>query len=478
MPARRLIVALALVLAGFWLVSQLTVATWLAREADQRQAGWAQGLSPWHWDFSDPASVVRPGSHGLANSALALQGLDITLPDDGTASLSLNLRDQQVDAGAVQQAHIAVDSNAPFRLILLAGANGELSRWAELALDTGKYTTDIDLQTPETTGSKLRTHVQSLHLRIESAPDAQLRLHRLGLRAHPCANPACPDSRLTAPPSATPERLLAHRDRILADRPALSVEAGGWIGAAGRGIAARVPALPLVWRWLPGAVALIVLFAFARRREARHSQPKHFFHPNTELALTLGLPLALLLAGWPARETPLAITLSFAGCLLALALFPLHNPVRWRWFGDRRAWTAALAFTALAALLTAPLGALDGGIETARDPSRFLRYPLWALAQQWLLLAAIAPRLRQLTADERLAALACGTVFGLLHAPNFALMAFTFAGGTAWAWLGWRHRALLPLAASHAALGLWLTHIAPTWLLRSAEIGGRYLMAP
>ena len=57
-------------------------------------------------------------------------------------------------------------------------------------------------------------------------------------------------------------------------------------------------------------------------------------------------------------------------------------------------------------------------------------------------------------------------------------MAFTCAGGTAWAWLGWRHRVLLPLAASHAALGLWLTQIAPTWLLRSAEIGGRFLMAP
>ncbi len=470
--------ALALVLAGFWFVSQLTVATWLAREAGQRQADWSQGLSPWRWDFRDPSSVVRHGSHGLDAATLTPDGLDITLPDDGVASLSLNLRGAQVDAGAVRRVHIEANGDAPLRMMLLAGADGAISTWIDVAHAPGWRAQDADLPALDALRPGALPPLQALHLRIESAPGARLRLHRLELRALPCTAPACPGHRLAAPPFATPERLLAHRDRALAQWPALAIEAGGWFGAAGRGLAGLVQPLPALWRGLPGAAALLILFALARRRAARRMQPEAFFHPCIELALALGLPLALLLAGWPARETPAAVTLAFAGSLLALALFPIREPVRWRWLGDRHAWAAALIFTALAVLMTAPLGAIDGGTATARDPSRILRYPLWALLQQGLLLAAIAPRLRQLVPDERLAALACGTVFGLLHAPNLALMIFTLIGGTAWAWLGWRHRALLPLAASHAVLGLWLTHIAPTWLLRSAEIGARYLMAP
>ena len=76
------------------------------------------------------------------------------------------------------------------------------------------------------------------------------------------------------------------------------------------------------------------------------------------------------------------------------------------------------------------------------------------------------------------AALAAGAGFGLLHLPNLSLMRATFVGGTAWAWLGQKHRALLPLAASHVVLGLAWLWLAPTWLLRSAEIGGRFLMPP
>lgn len=474
----RLLAVAALLLAGFWLTSQLTVSVWLAREAKLRQADWAQGLSPWRWDFRDPASVVRPGSHGLDDARITPEGLDLTLPGDGIASLSLNLRDGRVDAGAVRLARIEVEGDAPFRLILLAATDGGISDWAEHRFDAGHHAADLALGTPETTGKEAPLPIHGLHLRIESTPNARLHLERLALRVPPCADPACTSLSHRLQPTATPERLLAERDRILAEWPALRVEPGGRFGDIARAIAAVVPPLPALWRGLPGAIALLVLVALGRRAQARRPQPRTFFHPGRELALTLGLPLALLLAGWPARETPAGLSLSFAGCLLALALFPLAEPARWRWLGDRRAWRSALAFTAICALLIAPLAALDGGAAAPRDSSRFLRYPLWALAQQWLLLAAIAPRLRAILADERLAALACGAVFGLLHAPNFALMAFTCAGGTAWAWLGWRHRALLPLAASHAALGLWLTQIAPTWLLRSAEIGGRFLMAP
>src|SRR5690606_30074098 len=64
----RLALTAAFAVAGLWALSQLTIATWLASEARQHEANWAQGISPWRWDFSDPASVVRGGSHGIANA--------------------------------------------------------------------------------------------------------------------------------------------------------------------------------------------------------------------------------------------------------------------------------------------------------------------------------------------------------------------------------------------------------------------------
>jgi membrane protease YdiL (CAAX protease family) len=74
--------------------------------------------------------------------------------------------------------------------------------------------------------------------------------------------------------------------------------------------------------------------------------------------------------------------------------------------------------------------------------------------------------------------LAAGTVFALLHMPNFSLMLATLFAGSVWAWQGYRHRALLPLIATHALLGWLLVLATPAWLLRSAEIGGRFLMPP
>src|SRR5690554_5442214 len=93
----RLILTAALAVAGLWALSQLTVATWLAREATQREAGWAQGISPWQWDFSDPASIVRGGSHGIDHARHYSGELWLSAPDDGVVNLSLPLRGERID---------------------------------------------------------------------------------------------------------------------------------------------------------------------------------------------------------------------------------------------------------------------------------------------------------------------------------------------------------------------------------------------
>lgn len=456
---------------GFWVMSQLTVAAWLASEAAQRETDWSHGISPWRWDFSRPASVVAAGSHGIASAQWHGGDLNLTLPEDGVANLSLALDGGRIALDAVDRARITLTTDAPARLLLLPYLSDRHPAWAEASTEVGAQRLDLPLAAlPDTT-------TPALQLRIESAPGATVRLRDLMLMTAPCGTAApCPAHREYAPMFATSEWLLAYRDAKARQAPAVTIEAGGFLGRAGRWLAAGLHgASDALSRLVASGLLALVLIALARR--LRHRAATSPRRAAVELAIPLGGAFVLLLAGWPARDTPMQAGIALALCLAALALLP--PPSRdWRWQGDAAAWKNALAFTVLVALATAPLALLEQESAPPRDAFHLLRYPLWALVQQWLLIAAIAPRVRLLLPDPRAAALACGGLFALMHAPNFALMLFTLIGGSVWAWLGQRHRALLPLAASHAALGLCLVHLAPPWLLRSAEIGGRYLMPP
>ena len=469
-PLRLVLAALAAVLA-FWAISQLTVAAWLAQEAARREADWAQGVSPWRWDFSRAGSVVRPGSHGIASVRRHGGGLSLALPEDGVANLSLALDGGHIALNAVDRVRIELTSDAPARLLLLPYLPGRHLAWAQADTDAGMQRLELPLVAlPEATSP-------ALQLRIESTPGTAVHLRELALLAAPCDTAApCPAHREHAPAFATPELLLAFHDAKARQTPAVSIEASGFFGRVGHRLAAALHGVSdTLLRLVALGLLALVPIVLARRLLRRASAS----HPCValELAMPLGGAFVLLLAGWPARDTPVQAGIALMLCLAALALLP--PPSRdWRWQGDAAAWKSALAFTVLAMLATAPLALLDRDSTPPRDALHLLRYPLWALVQQWLLIAAIAPRVRLLLPDSRAAALACGVLFALMHAPNFALMLFTLIGGSAWAWLGQRHRALLPLAASHAALGLWLAHLAPPWLLRSAEIGGRYLMPP
>lgn len=468
-PPLRLALAAVAAILGFWLLSQLTVATWLARAASVRAQGWTQGVSPWQWDFSDPSSVVGPGSHGLDDARRGRDGLSLSVPQDGSVSLSLALGDEWIDLAAVDHVRIELQSDAPLRLILLST---QLHRvWLQASLERG--TQHIELPLAELGGNR----IDALQLRIEAQPQARVRLQQLALLNHACASTGdCLGRTESAPFFLTPEALLTFRDARRIQQPATSIVAGGTFGRIGHGFAVRSDAAAVALLVVM-ATGLSVLLVVGLRRRFRTLTPSRL-RVGLELVATLGSAVVLLLAGWPARDTPVPIGLLLILCLAVLALTPAPTARTWHWLGDTRAWRSALQFTAFAGLLTAPLMLVDRGLVTARDPLSLLHYPAWALLQQWLLLAAIMPRLRVLLPDPRAAALAGGILFALLHAPNFTLMLFTFAGGSAWAWLGQRHRALLPLAASHVVLGWWLLYVAPIWILRSAEIGGRYLMTP
>lgn len=469
----RLTLTAALAIVGLWAVSQLTVATWLAQQATQREADWAQGISPWQWDFSDPASIVHGGSHGIDNARHFSGELWLSAPDDGVVNLSLPLRGGHIDARAVQHAQLEIASAASGRILLLLAQPAGPQQWSEVHISTGVQRLQLALATlPDAVPAA------GLQLRIETTPGAHLRLRSLGLFTTPCESlETCPEYSRSAPPFATPESLLRYRDAQQALAPALTIRAGGRTGRTGQWLATHLPSSSSLLLRLASAL-LLVLVANAlwrRLKPSPHDSPRR---AGWELAATLGPAIALLLSGWPSRDTPVEVDVTLLLCLVALMLLPAPGPRRWHWRGDRAAWKAAIGFTCLALVPLLLLAWLDPSDTGSRTPGRYLRYPLWATLQQWLLIAAIAPRLRVLLPDARHCALACGLIFSLLHAPNFALMLFTLAGGTAWAWLGQRHRALWPLIVSHTLLGLALVLLAPPWLLRSAEIGGRYLMVP
>ena len=269
--------------------------------------------------------------------------------------------------------------------------------------------------------------------------------------------------------------------------------------------------------------ALIALLAWALAR---------FFRGRTRAsgALLLGaiLPAALLSLGMPRFPPELVDTLLLAGWALALlALWPRerilmrttteapHAPapdilsvetqdtrvpsaaeqvatpdsqgdaaapvLTSRTPAGAAAWLVALGFTVMGVVALAAWAWLEGP-ELRVDPrafevERLLRYIAWAALQQVWLARFALPQLRALGLGPWTLLLA-GLLFAALHLPNLELMGLCFIGGSAWAWMAARHGRLLPQIASHAALGLATAALLPPTLLRSLEVGGRYVFAP
>ena len=458
--------ALALLAAlAFLIVCQLAVATWLARENTWREALWARGETHWRWDFSQASNIVGKGSSGLANASFKQDGLHAIAPEDGAIGLSLALRGERIDVPAIGQVTLTLETSGAARVVLLVQRGATQPVWVETRIEAGSHELEL---TPAPTGD---APTESLQLQIYTTAGGRVVLHRLAL--HPVSH--APPKTIEATDAPTPERLLAFRDHVRLQSPSAPVIAPAPWQWPAQTLARGLPSAS----WLPwfSLVAALIAVAFALHRRLHAAEASSPRRAMLELCVAL-LPCAvLLLAGWPAREANFVAMLAFVCAGVSLFLWPVPQPT-WRWFGNAIAWRDAMLATILIALLLTPLSWLpDAAATPSRSPERFWRYPLWALLQQAMLLIAIAPRCLLIARSHAPnAALLAGLAFALLHLPNFALMLATAAGGTLWAMLGFRHRALLPLATSHAILGLWLTHIAPAWLLRSAEVGGRFLM--
>jgi membrane protease YdiL (CAAX protease family) len=85
---------------------------------------------------------------------------------------------------------------------------------------------------------------------------------------------------------------------------------------------------------------------------------------------------------------------------------------------------------------------------------KLIRYPFWALFQQYIALAFFFKRLRDILYPSVFPAVFCvAVIFSASHIPNPPLMILTFLGGLFWAWAYHRHTNLLTIAVCHGIIG-------------------------
>jgi membrane protease YdiL (CAAX protease family) len=182
------------------------------------------------------------------------------------------------------------------------------------------------------------------------------------------------------------------------------------------------------------------------------------------------IAIAALMFVATVRVRPPYLDLALAAAAVALIALSARRSSRlWRGTSTaarepqrRSAWLASAAFTAAALIALAALAATDA-FDTSGSTmlDRALNWHIviavalyfpWALLQQYIFQFYLLGRLLHLIAPPAAIALtALG--FACVHFPRWPVMAVVAVAGAVWALIYFRHRTLLPLAASHAVLG-------------------------
>jgi len=120
------------------------------------------------------------------------------------------------------------------------------------------------------------------------------------------------------------------------------------------------------------------------------------------------------------------------------------------------------------------------------DPEALAGYALWALFQQFLVVAMLwrhaahwlgsGDPSRVLSVANAKLSVVTALAFALIHAPNLRLMALVWVAETAWLLLFARFRNLFALAAAHAVSALAVAEaLQPHWL-SDARVGLSHLL--
>lgn len=435
------------------------------------RAAYAAGGSPWQWHFREARDVVAGRAFGGATLATDDDGLILRGTDGSAAEVGFPLA-RTADLRRMDSLRLDVATSGPVRMGLSVREaldepmrHADVGEWPAGALDRAVPLSRLAWR--DDTGRAVPAPTRAAMLRLAVTQPAGQTFVLRDASLSPSTEPVLPPSG-ALPRGLAAEALLAWRDNLRAAEPLV---------VFGERAAKAAPAR---WPWLAvGAYAAMLVGAlvrFRRRADDRNAAPSPAaprygrIADVTRALLVVAGPLAFIaglgLDNRPAVSAILLFVLgvAYAGYLAARGALP-----GWRWLKWSHAGWPFLAVLAAAVLVA------SFGHRLAWPPaSRALIYLGWACFQQWLVLA-VAGALLDRALPRPWAVVATALVFALLHTPNGLLMQLCFLAELGWAWWFFRHRALLPIAAAHAASALIVQAGLAGGLLRSLEVSARFL---
>lgn len=177
----------------------------------------------------------------------------------------------------------------------------------------------------------------------------------------------------------------------------------------------------------------------------------------TSAGMTMLIVVLLVVAAIRDRETPRELGFRVDNFFPALARL-----------------TLPLVIFILAVVLT---GLLAGTLRFGpKFFSMLVFVPLWALLQQYLLLAFVNRRMRTILGEGEGSRIATAAIFSLLHLPNPVLTVACAAGGYIWVRTHEREPNLFANALTHTLASAFIANTLPGWLLKNMVVGYNYFL--
>lgn len=465
------------------------------RQARAKSALFESGHTPWDFSPHTAEDLIAKRAFGNVRISHDQRGLIARSRDNTAYELGVPLP-YTLDLKQFPVAQLGLDAEAPTQLqwLIRASLDSPLLVSAPLQIQPGDHEMRVDFRSRHWSRDgqvvPLPHTAAMLRLKLRHPPDSIIRLRSLqwaapGKTRGQTAHQSAPWSKASGTLDASSEipvlllgkagvdSMLAQRDTTRQTVPAAVVIASSdalTIVEPHRGGLLQT-AIALL------AYGLFLWLVWQRTRRERADAEARRVLPLLQMAVCTGPSLAWAVGMYGDPDPGpawLAAMIAGQGFTLWLAWRGYGHSWHWLRWHDRMAWhdwAMPLLTTVLAG------GLLFASAAGLQEPTlrRSLSYAIWAVVQQLLVLAVLAPRLRIYVKPRWLCALGLGMVFALAHTPNALLMELTLLAELLWAWHYLKRPVLLPVVLAHALAGLLLAAAVSGLPLRSLEVGARFL---